>query len=152
LNIAFFITLFLIFVIIIIIIIIVVILFLAVLIIVVIVVIIRFFILTISPIFIAMLSSASTLIEPLQDRRQTASALRLWQRANRLWCNTVTGGLDQLLGKWLVPGPQLRRIWPFYYDPDTSTLWSRTGEGFNVHSRIPFGCDRRTTHFHLQTN
>jgi hypothetical protein len=52
----------------------------------------------------------------------------------------------------LQSGPQLRRTWPFYFDPDTQTLWSRTGEGFNVHSRILFGCDRRTTQFHLQTN
>jgi hypothetical protein len=47
----------------------------------------------------SLLSSASALIEPLQDRPQTASALRLWQRANRLWCNTVTGGLHRPLGK-----------------------------------------------------
>jgi hypothetical protein len=100
----------------------------------------------------SLLSSASTLIEPLQDRPQTASALKLWQRANRLWCNTVTGGLHQPLGKWLVPGPQLRRIWPFYYDQDTNTLWSRTGEGFTVHSCILFGHDQRITQFHLQTN
>jgi hypothetical protein len=33
----------------------------------------------------SLLSSVSTLIEPLQDRPQTA----LWQRANRLWGNTV---------------------------------------------------------------
>jgi hypothetical protein len=65
----------------------------------------------------SLLSSASTLIEPLQDRPQTASALRLW-------CNTVTGGLHQPLGKWLVPSPQLRRRWPFYFDPDTNTLWN----------------------------
>jgi hypothetical protein len=45
-----------------------------------------------------LLSSASTLIKPLQDRPQTALALRLWQCANRLWCNTVTGGLHQPLG------------------------------------------------------
>jgi hypothetical protein len=82
----------------------------------------------------SLLSSASTLIEPLQDRPQTASALKLWQRANRLWYNTVTGGLHRPLGKWLVPGPQLRWVWPFYFDPDTQTLWSKTGEGFNVHS------------------
>jgi hypothetical protein len=74
------------------------------------------------------------LIEPLQDQPQTASALRVWQRANWLWCNTVTGGLHRPLGKWLVPGPQLWRVWPFYFDPDTQTLWSKTGEGFNVHS------------------
>jgi hypothetical protein len=76
----------------------------------------------------SLLFSAPTLIGPLKDRPQTASALRLWQRANQLWCNTVTGGLHQPLGKWLVPGPQLRRSWPFYLDPDTKTLWSRTGE------------------------
>jgi hypothetical protein len=58
----------------------------------------------------SLLSSTSTLIEPLQDRPQTASALKLWQCANRLWCNTVTGGLHRPLGKWLVPGPQLRRV------------------------------------------
>jgi hypothetical protein len=52
----------------------------------------------------SLLSSTSTLIESLQDRPQTASALKLWQRANRLWCNTVTGGLHRPLGKWLVPG------------------------------------------------
>jgi hypothetical protein len=69
-----------------------------------------------------LLSSASTLIEPLQDRPQTASVLRLWQRANQLWCNTVTGGLHRPLGKWLVPGPQLRWVWPFYFDPDTQTF------------------------------
>jgi hypothetical protein len=96
---------------------------------------------------------SSALIEPLQDQPQTASALRVWHCANRLWCNTVTGGLHQPLGKWLVPGPQLRRSWPFYFDPDTKTLWSRTGEGFNVHSCISFGHDRRTTQqFHLPTN
>jgi ribonuclease HI len=100
----------------------------------------------------SLLSSASTLIEPLQDRPQTASALKLWQRANRLWCNTVTGGLHRPLGKWLVPGPQLRRVWPFYFDPDTETLWSKTGEGFNVHSCILSGRNRRNTQFHLQTN
>jgi hypothetical protein len=99
-----------------------------------------------------LLSSASTLIEPLQDRPQTASVLRLLQRANRLWCNTVTGGLHRPLGKWLVPGPQLWRVWPFYFDPDTQTLWSKTGEGFNVHSCNLFGCGQRTTQFHLQTN
>jgi hypothetical protein len=47
----------------------------------------------------SLLSSIFTLIEPLQDRPQTASALGLWQHANRLWCNTVTGGLHQPLGK-----------------------------------------------------
>jgi hypothetical protein len=99
-----------------------------------------------------LLSSASTLIEPLQDRPQTASALRLWQRANRLWCNTVTGGLHQPLGKWLVPGPQLRRSWPFPFDPDTKTLWSRTGEGFSIHSRIRISSNLRNTQFHLQMN
>jgi ribonuclease HI len=99
-----------------------------------------------------LLSSASTLTEPLQDRPQTASAFRLWQRANRLWCNTVTGGLHQPLGKWLAPGPQLRRRWPFYFDPDTNTLWTRMGEGFSVHSNIPIGNNRRHTQFHLQTN
>jgi hypothetical protein len=99
----------------------------------------------------SLLSSASILIEPLQDRPQTASALRLWQRANRLWCNTVTGGLHGPLGKWLVPGPQLWRVWPFYFDPDTLTLWSKAGEGFNVHSCILLGRDRRTTQFYLQT-
>jgi hypothetical protein len=99
----------------------------------------------------SLLSSASTLIEPLQDRPQTASALKLWQRANQLWCNTVTGGLHQPLGKWLFPGPQLRRRWPFYFDPDTDTLWSRNGEGFGVHSRIQIGSNRRHKHFHLQT-
>jgi hypothetical protein len=40
----------------------------------------------IDPSFLALdpslLSSASTLIEPLQDQPQTASALRLWQSAN----------------------------------------------------------------------
>jgi hypothetical protein len=75
-----------------------------------------------------------------------------WQRANRLWCNTVTGGLHRPLGKWLVPGPQLWQVWPFYLDPDTQTLWSKTGEGFNVNSCILFGRDWRTTQFHLQTN
>jgi hypothetical protein len=100
----------------------------------------------------SLLSSASTLIEPLQDWPQTASALKLWRRANRLWCNTVTGGLHRPLGKWLVPSPQLRRVWPFYFDPDMKTLWSRTGEGFNVHSCISFGRNWRTTQFHLPTN
>jgi hypothetical protein len=99
----------------------------------------------------SLLSSASTLIEPLQDRPQTASAVRLWKHANRLWCNTVTGGLHQPLGKWLVPGPHLRRSWPFYFDPDTNTLWSRTGDGFSVHSNIPIGNNPRHTQFHLQT-
>jgi hypothetical protein len=99
----------------------------------------------------SLLSSVSTLIEPLQDRPQTASALRLWQHANRLWCNTVTGGLHRPLGKWLVPGPQLRRVWPFYFDPDTNTLWSRNGESFGVQSRIQISIFRRSTHFHLQT-
>jgi hypothetical protein len=100
----------------------------------------------------SLLSSTSTLIEPLQDRPQTASAFTLWQHANRLWCNTVTGGLHQPLGKWLVPGPQLRRSWPFYFDPDTKTLWSRTGERFSVHSSIPSTSNQRHTQFHLQTN
>jgi hypothetical protein len=100
----------------------------------------------------SLLSSASTLIEPLQDWPQTASALRLWQRANRLWCDTVTGGLHWPVGKWLVPGPQLWRVWPFYFDHDTQTLWSKTGERFNVHSCILFGRNSRTTQFHLQTN
>jgi hypothetical protein len=75
--------------------------------------------------------------------------LKLWQRANRLWCNTVTGGLHRPLGKWLFPGPQLRRAWPFYFDPDTQTLWSKTGEGFNVHSCILFGRNWRPTQFHF---
>jgi hypothetical protein len=92
-----------------------------------------------------LLSSASTLVEPLQDRPQTASALKIWTRANRLWCNTVTGGLHQPLGKWLVPGPKLRRSWPFYFDPDTNTLWSRTGEGFSVHSGIQISSNSRNT-------
>jgi hypothetical protein len=100
----------------------------------------------------SLLSSTSSLIEPLQDRPQTASALRLWRHANQLWCNTVTGRLHRPLRKWFVPGPQLRRIWPFYFDPDTQTLLSRTGEGFNVHSCLLFGCNQRTTQFHLQTN
>jgi hypothetical protein len=110
----------------------------------------------IDPSFLALnpllLSSASTLVEPLQDRPQTASVLRIWQRANQLWCNTVTGGLHQPLGKWLVPGPNLRRSWPFYFDPDTNTLWSRTGEGFSVHSGIQIGSSSRNTQFHLQMN
>jgi hypothetical protein len=43
-----------------------------------------------------LLSSASTLIEPLQDWPQTASALRLWQHANRtLVQHTNFGYLDQ---------------------------------------------------------
>jgi hypothetical protein len=33
----------------------------------------------------SLLSSSSTLIEPLQEQPQTASALQLWQRANPLW-------------------------------------------------------------------
>jgi hypothetical protein len=49
-----------------------------------------FFFLSLDP---SLLSSASTLIEPLQDQPQTALALKLWQSANQLWCNTVTGGL-----------------------------------------------------------
>jgi hypothetical protein len=96
----------------------------------------------------SLLSSASTLVEPLQDRPQTASALRIWQWANRLWCNTVTGGLHKLLGKWLVPGPKLRRSWPFYFDPDIKTLWSRTGEGFSVHSGIQIGSNLRNNQQH----
>jgi hypothetical protein len=100
----------------------------------------------------SLLSSASTLVEPLQDRPQTASTLRIWIGANRLWCNTVTGGLHQSLGKWLVPGPKLRRSWPFYFDPDTKTLWSRTGEGFSVHSSIQIDSNSRNTQFHLQMN
>jgi hypothetical protein len=42
---------------------------------------IEFSFLTLDP---SLLSSASTLIEPLQDRPQSASALKLWQHANRL--------------------------------------------------------------------
>jgi hypothetical protein len=98
----------------------------------------------------SLLSSTSTLIEPLQDRPQTGPALKLWRRANRLWCNTITGGLHRPLGKWLVPRPQLRRVWLFYVDPDAQTLWSKTGEGFNVHSCT--GRNQRPTQFHLQTN
>jgi hypothetical protein len=110
----------------------------------------------IDPSFLALnpslLSSASTLVEPLQDRPQTASALKIWQRANRLWCNTVTGGLHHPQGKWLVPGLKLRWSWPFFFYPDTNTLWSRTGEGFSVHSGIQIGSSSRNTQFHLQTN
>jgi hypothetical protein len=100
----------------------------------------------------SLLSSTSALVEPLQDQPQTASTLRIRQWANRLWCNTVTGGLHQPLGKWLVPGPQLRQSWPFYFNPDTNTLWSRTGEGFRVHSGIQIGSNLRNMQFHLQTN
>jgi hypothetical protein len=98
------------------------------------------------------LLSTTTLIELIQDRSQTSLALRLWKCANRLWCKTVTGGLHQALGKWLVPGRQLRRSWSYYFHPDTKTLWSRTGEGFSVHSCIQIGSNLRNTQFHLQTH
>jgi hypothetical protein len=54
-------------------------------------------------------------------------------------------------GKMAVPGPKLRRSWPYYFDPDTNTLWSRTGEGFSVHSGIQISSNSRNTQFHLQT-
>jgi hypothetical protein len=38
-----------------------------------------------------------------------------------------------------------------YFDLDTNTLWSRTGEGFGVHSCIPISSNTRNTQFHLQT-
>jgi hypothetical protein len=100
----------------------------------------------------SLLLSASALVKPLQDPPQTASALRIWQQANRLWCNTVTGGLHQPLGKWLVPGPKLRRSWPFYFDWNTNTLWSRTGEGFSAHSGMQSGDNLKNTRFHFQMN
>jgi hypothetical protein len=92
--------------------------------------------LTLSP---SLLSSRSTLLEPLQDKPLTAPALSLWvTRANRLWCNTVSGCLHQPLGKWLFPSPKLRRTWPYYYDPDSHMLWCRTMEDqvFTVHHSV----------------
>jgi hypothetical protein len=93
------------------------------------------FFLILSP---SLLSSRSTLLEPLQDKPITASASALWVSANRLWCNTVSGCLHQPLGKWLFPGPKLRRTWPYYYDPDSCTLWCRTMEdqAFTVHHSV----------------
>jgi hypothetical protein len=110
--------------------------------------------LTLSP---SLLSSRSTLLEPLQDKPLTASALALWVRANRLWCNTVSGCLHQLLGKWLFPGSKLRRTWPYYYyDPDSRTLWFRTLEDkkvFTVHHSVSSSTTSSTSHptsFHHQ--
>jgi hypothetical protein len=56
----------------------------------------------------SLLLSASTLVEPLQDRQQTASAFKIWQ-IDKL----ALGGLHQPLGKWLVLGPKLRQVGPF---------------------------------------
>jgi hypothetical protein len=92
------------------------------------------------------------LMDRVKDILHTASALMIWTRANRLWCNTVTGGLHHPLGKWLLPGPKLKQSWPFYFDLDTNTLWSWTGERFSVHSGIQIGNNSRNTQFHLKTN
>jgi hypothetical protein len=109
------------------------------------------FFLTLSP---SLLSSQSTLLEPIQDKPLTTTALAsLWVRANRLWCNTVSCCLHQPLGKWLSPGPNLRQTWPYYYDSDSQILWCWTIEDqvFTVHcSASSSATSSHPTSFHLQ--
>jgi hypothetical protein len=95
----------------------------------------------------SLFSSASTLIELVT--RATTNSL---STAIVATSKSITGGLHQPLGKWLVPAPQLRRRWPFYFDPDTKTLWSMNREGFCIHSPIQIGSNWRNTQILLQMN
>jgi hypothetical protein len=54
------------------------------------------------------------------------------------YSNQALDTVDQPLGKWLFPGPKLRRTWPYYYDPDSRTLWCRTmdDQAFTVHHSV----------------
>jgi hypothetical protein len=80
-----------------------------------------------------LLSSTSTLIEPLQDQPQTASALatcKLSLVQYSYWRFTPT------IGKMVGSRSTAQEELPFYFDPDTKTLLSRTGEGFSIHSHM----------------
>ena len=100
----------------------------------------------------SLLSSTSTLIEPIQEKPQTNIAQALWRRATRLWCNTVTGCLHKPLGKWLHPGPKLRRSWPYYYDPVSQNILCRTAPStFTVHTPVISSTVTQTPRYHLQS-
>ena len=43
--------------------------------------------------------------------------------------------LRRPLGRWLLPTDQLRRTWPFYFDPPTDTLFKTNNTGYTVHAR-----------------
>jgi hypothetical protein len=57
----------------------------------------------------------------------TPPSWKIWLRL----CNLIEAKLShQPLGQWLLPAPQLRRDWPYYYDHSSSALYVRSATQF----------------------
>ena len=72
-------------------------------------------------------SSSTTRLHPINQSRPSNHIWKLWQRANRLWSHS-NGTLKKKLGSWIHTPHQLRRQWPWYYDPQRHLLWQRLAE------------------------
>jgi hypothetical protein len=71
-------------------------------------------------------SSSSNYCHTNQDLPNPPS-WKIWLRL----CNLIEAKLShQPLGQWLLPAPQLRRDWPYYYDHSSSALYVRSATQF----------------------
>ena len=73
----------------------------------------------------SLLSSQSRRLETIQERPQSSTVWQAWRDACMLWCSTVSYKLHTPLGPWLTTSPDLRRTWPYHWDPNTKFLYVR---------------------------
>jgi hypothetical protein len=64
----------------------------------------------------------------INQGRPSEPCWRLWRHACSLWSHNSK--LHFPLGNWLLPGDQLRRSWPYYYDRDLGDLFVRQESGY----------------------
>jgi hypothetical protein len=83
-------------------------------------------------------TSYSKELESIQERPISREPWTLWRKACKVFCDSQ-GKLKKPLGKWLKPSNELRRHWPYHYDPAEDRVYAATAEGFLVYypTKIP---------------
>jgi hypothetical protein len=78
----------------------------------------------------------------VNQAKPSSKSWKQWRRLLRMAASKhYSLTLDVPLGKWFLPVEQLRKQWPFVYDPDSDTLFAQCPYGFSQHSRLGGGFD-----------
>jgi hypothetical protein len=85
-------------------------------------------------------SSSSSKWLHVNQPRPSQPIWSLWTRALSYWFD-YEGIIHKPLGPWILPGNQLRRTWPSYYDSSTDMLYIRVNDNFRQYDRPSTDCE-----------